>query len=416
MQVLPLTVAVATRLLERRRRPDALAEATARRIVADVRRRGDVAVASWTRRLDGPEAAPAKLRVTPQVIARAQRAIGADFRRSLTRAARNIRRVARRQMPQAWTVRVEPGVRVGQIVRPLAAVGCYVPGGRYPLVSTLLMTVLPAQVAGVPRIVVACPRPSRELLAAAGALGVSEVLRVGGAQAIAALAYGTETIAPVEKIVGPGNRWVAAAKRLVSGDVAVDMVAGPTEVLVLATRGDARYIAADLVAQAEHDPDAVALLVTTSRALASRVQAEVRLQLAALPAGNPARQALGRRGAALVAASLEDAIRFASRFAPEHLSLPGGRALLRRLDAAGSVFIGPFSAQSAGDFATGSNHSLPTGGTARFRGGLGAADFVRCISVQEITRVGLRRLAPVVRAFAEAEGLAAHARAVEIRL
>jgi len=223
MQVLPLTVAVTTRLLERRRRPDALAEATARRIVADVRRRGDVAVASWTRRLDGPEAAPAKLRVTPQVIAR--RSVPLEPTSGAHSPARPATSgVARRQMPQAWTVRVEPGVRVGQIVRPLAAVGCYVPGGRYPLVSTLLMTVLPAQVAGVPRIVVACPRPSRELLAAAGALGVSEVLRVGGAQAIAALAYGTETIAPVEKIVGPGNRWVAAAKRLVSGDVAVDMV------------------------------------------------------------------------------------------------------------------------------------------------------------------------------------------------
>lgn len=416
MRVLPLTAAVAARWLERRRRPDAVAEASARRIIADVRRRGDVAVASWTRRLDDPKAARARLRVTPQEIARAQRDVGADFRRSLTHAARNIRRVARRQMPHAWTVDVEPGVRVGQVVRPLAAVGCYVPGGRYPLVSTLLMTVLPARVAGVRRIVVACPRPSRELLAAAGALGVSEILRVGGAQAIAALAYGTRTIAPVDKIVGPGNRWVAAAKRLVSTDVAVDMVAGPTEVLVLATRGDARYIAADLVAQAEHDPDAVALLVTTSRVLAGQVRAEVRLQLAALSAGNPARHALATRGAVLVAARLEDAIGFASRFAPEHLSLPGGRALLARLDAAGSVFVGPFSAQSAGDFATGSNHSLPTGGTARLRGGLGAADFVRCISIQEISRAGLRRLAPVVRAFAAAEGLEAHARAVEVRL
>jgi histidinol dehydrogenase len=416
MRVLPLTEAVARRFLERRRRPDTVADMAARRIVADVRRRGDVALAAWTRRLDGQQAARARLRVTMPELARAERETGAAFRRSLQRAARNIRRVARRQLPRSWSLRVEPGVRVGQIVRPLTAVGCYVPGGRYPLVSSLLMTVLPAQVAGVRRIVVACPRPSGELLAAARTLGVSEVLRVGGAQAIGALAYGTETIGPVEKIVGPGNRWVAAAKRLVSTDVAVDMVAGPTEVLVLATRGDARFIAADLVAQAEHDPDAVALLVTTSRSLAGRVEAEVRQQLAALPADNPARRSIASRGAVLVAASLRDAISFASRFAPEHLSLPGGRPLLARLDAAGSVFLGPFSAQSAGDFATGSNHSLPTGGTARFRGGLGAADFVRCISVQEVSRAGLRRLAPVVRAFAAAEGLAAHARAVEVRL
>ncbi len=233
-----------------------------------------------------------------------------------------------------------------------------------------------------------------------------EIWRVGGAQAIAALAYGTGHIAAVEKIVGPGNRYVAAAKRLVEADVAIDMAAGPTEVLVLATRGNARYIAADLVAQAEHDPEAVALLVTTSFPLARRVADEVHRQLKALPRANPAHRALAERGAILVASSMEKAVRFARRFAPEHLSLPGGRALLERLDTAGSVFVGPYSAQSAGDFATGSNHSLPTGGAARFRGGLSAADFVRCVSVQEVSRAGLRRLAPVVRAFAAAEGLA----------
>ncbi len=416
MRVLPLTAKTAARWLERRRRGDAAATAVARRIVADVGRRGDAAVAAWTRRLDGVNLRSAGFRIARRELDGAARRTDPSFRQALARAARNIRRVAERQLPREWMERVEPGVTVGQVVRPFASVGCYVPGGRYPLVSTLLMTVVPAQVAGVQRIVVACPRPSDEVLAAAAALGVREVVRVGGAQGIAALAYGTRTLAPVDKIVGPGNRWVAAAKRLVAGDVSVDMEAGPTEVLVLATRGDPRFIAADLVAQAEHDIAAVALLVTTSRGLARRVAAEVERQVAALPATNPARRSLATRGAILVAPSLEAAARFASAFAPEHLSLPGGRSLLRRLDAAGSVFIGPYSAQSAGDFATGSNHSLPTAGAARFRGGLSASDFVRCISVQEVTRRGLRRLAPVVRAFARAEGLAAHERAVEIRL
>jgi histidinol dehydrogenase len=416
MRVLPLTEAVARRWLERRRRSDTVADRAARRIVADVRRRGDVALAAWTRRLDGPEAARARLRVTLPEMARAERETGAVFRRSLERAARNIRRVARRQLPRAWTLRVEPGVRVGQIVRPLGAVGCYVPGGRYPLVSSLLMTVLPAQVAGVRRIVVACPKPSGELLAAARRLGVSEVLRIGGAQAIGALAYGTQTIAPVEKIVGPGNRWVAAAKRLVGADVAVDMVAGPTEVLVLATRGNARFIAADLVAQAEHDPDAVALLVTPSPRLAEAVAAEVEKQLGDLPKTNPAWKSLRLASAILVAPSLDAAIRFANRVAPEHLSVPDAKTkLVDKLSEAGSVFLGPWSAQPIGDYASGTNHVLPTSGWARARGGLSVADFVKCSSTQEISRSGLKRLAPVVTAMARAEGLEAHARAVEVR-
>ncbi len=414
MRIVPLTDAAVARWLARAGH-DGATDRVAGRIVRDVRERGDSALRAWTKRLDGRGAPGEAIRVTDAELARAAREADPAFRRWLRRAARNVRRVARLQLPAEWTVTVEPGVRVSQRVRPLESVGCYVPGGRHPLVSTLVMTVVPAQVAGVRRIAVACPRPSTELLAAAAALGVGEVWRIGGAQAIAALAYGTRSIAPVDKIVGPGNRYVAAAKRLVSADVAIDMVAGPTEVLVLATRGDARYIAADLVAQAEHDPDAAALLVTTSRALARRVSDDVRRQVGRLPATSPARRALSARSAILVARDLGAALDFARRYAPEHLSLPEPR-LLERLDVAGSVFVGPYSAQSAGDFATGSNHSLPTGGTARLRGGLSAADFVRCVSVQRVTRAGLRRLAPVVGAFAAAEGLPAHGRAVEVRL
>ena len=221
----------------------------------------------------------------------------------------------------------------------------------------------------------------------------------------------------VDKIFGPGNRYVTAAKSLVSADCAVDMLAGPTEVLVIATKGNARFIAADLVAQAEHDPDAVALFVTTSRSLAAGVDEAIAERLSALPPTNPARRALSVNGAILVAPNLTSAIRFANEFAPEHLSVPGGEAsLLRELRSAGSFFVGPWSAQSIGDYASGTNHVLPTGGGARSRGGLSTWDFVRCASVQQISRVGLQRLAHVVTALSDAEGLVAHKRAVEVRL
>jgi histidinol dehydrogenase len=336
--------------------------------------------------------------------------------RALEHAARNIRIVAQKQLPREWSLVVEPGVRVAQRVSPLDAIGCYVPGGRHSLVSTLLMSAVPAQVAGVRRIVVACPKPNAAVLAAANLLGLTEVARIGGAQAIAALAYGTHSVPRVDKIFGPGNRYVTAAKQIVSADCAVDLPAGPTEVLIVATRGNARFIAADLVAQAEHDPDARAIFVTTSKKLAAAVQAEVASELARLQATNPARTALARNGAILLAKSVAAAAEFANAFAPEHLSVPGAeRALLADLRAAGSIFIGPWSAQSIGDYASGSNHVLPTGGWARVRGGLSAADFVRTSSVQQISRAGFRKLAPVVRALAGAEDLAAHARCVEVR-
>jgi histidinol dehydrogenase len=416
MRLLTLTDALAAQWLAARRRGDPAAGSVAARIIGDVRRRSDAALFSWSRRLDG-------LRLTPQTVwvdrrdcDRAWRDVAPALRDALEHAARNIRRVAEEQLPRPWSINVEPGVRVSQRVAPLETIGCYIPGGRHSLVSTLLMTVVPAQVAGVRRILVACPRPSAALLAAARLLGVYEIARIGGAQAIAALAYGTKCIPRVDKIFGPGNRYVTAAKRLVSADCAVDLLAGPTEVLVLASRGNARYIASDLVAQAEHDPVAVALLVTTSRKLASDVRDCVSEQLSALPPSNPARRALSDNGAIFIAPSTAAAVRFANQFAPEHLSLPdAGRALLRRLTSAGSIFLGPWSAQSIGDYASGTNHVLPTGAGARSRSGLSTGDFVRCTSVQQLTRAGLRRLAPVVSALAQAEGLAAHRRAVEVR-
>lgn len=420
MRILRLTSRLEEKILAARHRRDARAEAASSRIVGDVRRRGDAALFTWTRRLDDVRLTPRKLWVGANERREGSRAVPKELRAALEHAARNIRRVAEEQMPRSWSIEVERGVRVSQRVAAIDTIGCYIPGGRFSLVSTLLMTAIPAQVAGVRRIVVACPHPNAALLAVAEMLGLEEIAHIGGAQAIAAFAYGTRTVPRVDKIFGPGNRYVTAAKRLVSGDCAIDMLAGPTELLVVVTGGAAsgnrEYIAADLLAQAEHDPDAIAVLVTTSRKLAEEVRKAVAEQLADLPETNPAKRSLAEKGAIILAPDSGAAIRFANRFAPEHLSIPSADAkLAEKLDAAGSVFLGPWSAQSIGDYASGTNHVLPTSGGARTRGGLSTWDFVRCTTVQQVTPAGLRSLRPVAAALADAEGLVAHRRAVEVR-
>ncbi len=416
MRVLRLTDAVERKVLGSRRDSSRDAERIALRIVADVRRRGDAALFAWTKRFDRVALDSKTVWVSRAELAEARKQISKEFLAAIAHAARNIRAVARRQKPQEWTIEVEPGVRAGQRVRAIDSVGCYLPGGRFSLVSTLLMTVIPAQEAGVREIIVASPQPGPALLAAAETLGVRRVARVGGAQAIAALAYGTHSIPRVDKIFGPGNRFVTAAKRIVSNDCAIDMLAGPTEAVVFAARGNARFIAADLIAQAEHDPDAISIFVTTSAPLARAVAVEIERQLDELPKTNLARRSLAKNGAVLVARDLATAVRFVNRFAPEHLTLPAGaNGLLGRIDSAGSIFLGDWSAQTFGDYASGTNHVLPTGGVARTRGGLSVTDFVKCISVQEVSRAGVRRLAPVAEEFARAEGLVAHARSVEVR-
>ena len=416
MRVLWLTSAIEEQILARRRGRDRVAERAAVRIIRDVQRRGDAALFYWTKRFDRLALQRNNVWVTRDELRSASRRVSAAFLHAVDDAARNIRTVARRQKPQEWTLEVEPGVRASQRVRPIETVGCYLPGGRFSLVSTLLMTAIPAQEAGVRNIVIASPQPADELLAAAEKLGLREIARVGGAQAIAALAYGTHSIPRVDKIFGPGNRFVTAAKRAVSADCAIDLLAGPTEAVVFAASGNPAFIAADLLAQTEHDPDAVALFVTTSLGFGRAVAAEIAQQLTQLPKSNPAWRSLAKNGAVLVARNFAAAVRFINRFAPEHLSLPGAAARLAdRFDSAGSIFLGDWSAQSFGDYATGTNHVLPTGGVARARGGLSTADFVRCVSVQEVTRAGLARLAPVVKQFAKAEGLLAHLRAVEVR-
>jgi histidinol dehydrogenase len=416
MRIVRLTGATEKQLLRAREHRDLEAERVAARIISDVRKRGDVALFVWARKLDGVDLRRQGVWISNDEMKAAAKSAAPEFLNAVKHAARNVRRVAEKQLPRAWTLEVEPAVNIGQVLRPIEAIGCYIPGGRFALVSTLVMTVVPAKVAGVKRIIIVCPRPNKELLAAACWLGVSEVARVGGAQAIAALAYGTKSIPRVDKIFGPGNRFVTAAKQLVSGDCAIDLPAGPTEALVLAARGNPRWIAADLLAQAEHAPDAGSYLVTTSRKLAREVSDEVALQLKRLPTSNPAHISMKRAGAILVAPSLDEACEFANRFAPEHLSLPDdGERLLKKIHAAGTVFFGSWAAQPLGDYASGSNHVLPTGGWARVRGGLSAAEFVKCISVQSIGRKGFHRLADDVQTLALAEGLLAHANAVEVR-
>lgn len=384
-------------------------QAKVRRIVGEVRRKGDHALRRYAQRWDGLQPGM-PLRLAAAEMEVAWKSAPAELRSALQEAAANIRRFCEWQKPTEWRRELRPGVVVGELVRPLESVGCYVPSGRYPLPSTLLMTVIPAQAAGVPNIRVVSPRPSPAILAAAGFLGVREFYRVGGAQAIAALAYGTESMPRVDKIVGPGNRYVVSAKKLVAFDCAIDFVAGPTEVVILSEDGNPAYIAADLVAQAEHDPDAVAVFITTSRSLARAVSVQVRKMARS---NAVAEQALERNGLIVIASSREEALHIANRFAPEHLTV--GRDDVAGVNNAGSVFVGDYSPQAVGDYASGPNHVLPTGGAARFRGGLSVLDFVKLISIQELSLAGLREIAPTVQRLAEAEGLRAHAESVRVR-
>lgn len=416
MRILKLTPRLEKQLLSRRAQSDVEAQRAAAEIVSDVRKRGDAALFAWTGKLDGVSLSAKTLWISQKEIRAAERRVSVDFLRAVRQAARNIRRIAEQQLPKTWSIEVQPGVRISQRVSPIESIGCYIPGGNASLVSTLLMTAAPALVARVPQIVAVCPRPNNELLAVANFLGLREIARIGGAQAISALAYGTKSVPPVDKILGPGNKYVTAAKQLVSADCAIDLPAGPTEAIVLAERGNARFIAADLLAQAEHAKDAASFLVTTSLQLAREVQREVNWQLAELPVGG-ANFSTKLSGAILVAKSLQHACDFVNRFAPEHLSLPSDSpALLRQIRSSGTIFIGPWAAQPLGDYVTGSNHVLPTAGWARRRGGLAAADFVKCITVQTISRKGFLGLADSAESFAESEGLLAHRNAVRIRL
>jgi histidinol dehydrogenase len=386
-------------------------EPVVRRILAEVRKNGDRALLKYADEFDGLEKGQ-ELPVSRDEMKAAWEQTTPKLQAAMMVARGNILAFAEAQLPREWTISPGTGVKTGQIVRPLGSVGCYVPGGRYPLPSTLLMTVTPAQVAGVERIVVCSPKPARETMAAAWLAGVTEFYRVGGAQAIAAMAFGTATIGRVDKVVGPGNLYVTAAKMLASSECGIDMQAGPTEIVVTSETGHAAGIAADLVAQAEHDPEALAVLITGNEVLAREVAAQVKIQAR----GNAvAKQALGAQGCIFVTATVREARELTNRLAPEHLTVDTANDL-KWVRNAGSVFVGDHSPQSMGDYVSGPNHVLPTGRVGRVRGGLSVMDFVKVITVQEYTRQGLKQMGPHAIALAEAEGLTGHAESVRVRM
>jgi histidinol dehydrogenase len=386
-------------------------DAVVQNILSQVRMQGDEAVRRFASEFDGlsPDQ---PLQVTRSEMQAAWESTNEKLRAAMRLAQANIRAFAEKQLPHAWSFRPSEGMEVGQIVRPLASVGCYIPGGRYPLPSTLLMTVTPAQVAGVPRIVVCSPKPAIETMAAAYLCGVTEFYRVGGAQAIAALSFGTLTILPVDKIVGPGNLYVTAAKLEVSRHTGIDMPAGPTEILIASEAGDPSGIASDLVAQAEHDPEALAILVTTKIDLAEEVFLEVKRQS---QSNIIAQQSLAANGYIFITPTVQEAQSLTNRLAPEHLTVDAG-ADLRWIKNAGSVFVGHHTPQSMGDYISGPNHVLPTGRNGRIRGGLSVLDFLKIITVQQYTLEALREIGPHTISLAEAEGLTGHAESVRVRM
>jgi len=383
-------------------------ERAVRRIVNDVRRNGDRALRRYAEKWDGVQKKQS-LKVTEAELGEALRSLQSQMIQALQQSAANIRQFCEWQKPSSWT-RNQNGISLGQIVEPIGSVGCYAPGGRYPLVSTVLMTVIPAQVAGVNNMRIVSPNPSQEVLGAAAMLGVQEFYRIGGAHAIAALAYGTESIPRVDKIVGPGNSYVTLSKKLVAFDCAIDLLAGPTEAVIVSESGNPQFIAADLVAQAEHDVDAMSVFITTSDKLADAVASSANHQAANNPT---AQKSLRRSGVILVATSREKARLWANEIAPEHITVAEDD--LSFVQNAGSIFVGDYSAQAAGDYASGPNHVLPTMGQARFRGGLSVYDFVKIMTVQKLSADGLGRIAPTIECLARAEGLAAHENSVKVR-
>lgn len=421
MKVIHLSKAPAEQLeelLSRGRYELREAEQKVKPIIERVKKEGDKALRYYTQKFDGVEVED--IRVGEEEVERAIEVLDYRLIEALEKAAENIREFHKKQIIQEFSYS-KNGRELGIIIRAIPRVGCYIPGGRASYPSTVLMTTIPAKVAGVRHVVVATPpNSSGEVnpltLAACKISGVDAVYRVGGAQAIAALAYGTESVKRVDKIVGPGNIYVTAAKRIVSQDVAIDMPAGPSEVLIIADNtAEAERIAWDMLAQAEHDPNAISLLVTTSEELAGRVGT---LLEEIVPQREEAREAINRNGVIVVAQSLEEAVEFANKFAPEHLQIVTSRDedILKKVENAGSIFLGGYTPVACGDYASGTNHVLPTAGFARAYSGLNTLDFLKIIPWQRLSRDALERLADVIIPLAEAEGLFAHAESVKIRL
>jgi len=394
-----------------------------RSIVEDVRNRGDKAIRDYTERFDGAESVPSSVEAVPSETRHAYSVVDGSVVRALGRAAEKIRRFHERQMQQSWNCVLDDGTQMGQVIRPLARVGVYVPGGTAAYPSSVLMGAIPARVAGVSQ-VIACTPPgpggvaNPYVLVAADIAGVDRVFKVGGCQAIAAMAFGTDSICAVDKIVGPGNAYVTAAKKLVFGYVDIDMLAGPSELVVLADQSaDARLVAADLLSQAEHGPDSEAILVTTSPELARQVEREMSTQVDALSRRGTIARSLGQHGLTVIADDLGQAVDVVNQYAPEHLEIlvDDPYALLGRVRNAGSVLLGPLTPVAATDYAAGPNHVLPTGGTARSRSALSVRDFVRVQNVTSLGRASLDDILDVAHTIATIEGLDAHAAALAAR-
>lgn len=393
-------------------------------IIADVRKRGDEAVLELTCRFDRLEAkCVAELEVTAAEIEAAFALVSTDEVTALRLAVERVARFHEKQKQQTWITTEEPDIMLGQKVTPLARVGIYVPGGKASYPSSVIMNAVPAKVAGVGEIIMVAPSPGGEIsphvLVAASLSGVDRIFRIGGAQAVAALAYGTATVPKVDKITGPGNIYVATAKKLVFGQVGIDMIAGPSEILVINDgSGNPAHIAADLLSQAEHDELASSILITTDRTFADKVSTEVERQLATLSRETIARASWDKYGAIIVADTLDEVIAFSNRIAPEHLELAVADpfAILSQITNAGAIFMGHWTPEAAGDYLAGPNHTLPTGGTSRFFSPLSVDDFVKKSSIVYFSKSGLQRLGDDIVKIAELEGLEAHGRSVSIRL
>lgn len=402
--------------------PDNIEE-TVKTIIADVRQRGDSALFELSAKFDNIDLDGTNIEVSEMEIATALAAVSAEAMAALQLAADRIATYHAKQKQETWISTDEDDILLGQMVRPLDRVGIYVPGGKAAYPSSVLMNAIPAKVAGVAEVIMVVPMPGGEInphvLAAAKIAGVDRIFKLGGAQAVAALAYGTESVPRVDKITGPGNIYVATAKKLVFGQVDIDMIAGPSEILVINDgSGEAAHIAADLLSQAEHDELASSVLVTSSETMAIAVQAEVEIQLQQLSRETIARQSIDNFGAIIIATDLAEAIDFSNRIAPEHLELAVAEpfAILSKIRHAGAIFMGHSTPEAAGDYLAGPNHTLPTGGTARFFSPLSLDDFVKKSSILSFSPEGLQRLGKDIVHIAELEGLEAHAKSVSIRL
>ncbi len=398
-------------------------ESSVKQIIEDVVNRGNQAIIDYTKKFDNFDLTPAKMRITKKEIEDASKKIDREKMEVLRFATKRITAFHEKQKPNSWFIAEEKGILLGQRVSPLSSVGVYVPGGKASYPSSVLMNALPARVAGVERIVMCTPTPGGEIspyiLAAAEIAGVDEIYRVGGVQAIAAMAYGSETIPKVDKIVGPGNIYVAVAKRMVFGKVDIDMIAGPSELLIIADEtANVPFVAADLLSQAEHDEMAMVLLVTDSEKLAEKVKKELSVQLKALSRKDIASKSLDKFGAIVIVNDLNEAVNLANDIAPEHLELEVARPfdILGLIKNAGAIFLGRYTPEAVGDYLAGPNHVLPTGGTSKFFSPLSVDDFMKKSSIISFSKEELVRIGGAVKIMAEMEGLDAHLKAVDVRM